>query len=117
MNNRLNQGRWVICGALLIQLSLGAIYAWSVFAKALQDMARESTVVVVTHSPVLLAACGSLLVLDSGRVALAGPAPAVLQQLQPPPRQLSPSPQSAAEPPRRAKRAKRAPARTGKKSA
>ncbi len=85
-------------------------------AAALQEMARESTVVVVTHSPALLAACGSLLVLDSGRVALAGPAPAVLQQLQPPPRQVTP-PQSAVEPPRRVKRAKRAPARTGKKSA
>ena len=31
-----NQGMWVIGGALLIQLSLGAIYAWSVFAKPLQ---------------------------------------------------------------------------------
>lgn len=31
-----NQGMWVIFGALLIQLSLGAIYAWSVFAKPLQ---------------------------------------------------------------------------------
>ena len=38
MNNQHNQGRWVIFGALLIQLSLGAIYAWSVFAKALQDV-------------------------------------------------------------------------------
>ena len=33
---RRNQGMWVIGGALLIQLSLGAIYAWSVFAKPLQ---------------------------------------------------------------------------------
>ena len=32
-----NQGMWVIGGALLIQVSLGAIYAWSVFAKSLQD--------------------------------------------------------------------------------
>jgi OFA family oxalate/formate antiporter-like MFS transporter len=31
-----NHGMWVIGGALLIQLSLGAIYAWSVFAKPLQ---------------------------------------------------------------------------------
>ena len=34
--NKINQGMWVIFGALLIQLSLGAIYAWSVFAKPLQ---------------------------------------------------------------------------------
>jgi OFA family oxalate/formate antiporter-like MFS transporter len=31
-----SHGMWVIFGALLIQLSLGAIYAWSVFAKPLQ---------------------------------------------------------------------------------
>ena len=31
-----NHAKWVIFGALLIQLSLGAIYAWSVFAKPLQ---------------------------------------------------------------------------------
>ncbi|MDH3700091.1 MAG: ATP-binding cassette domain-containing protein [Alphaproteobacteria bacterium] len=96
-------------------------------AKALQDMARQSTVLVVTHSPVLLAACGTLLVLDSGRVAMAGPAPAVLQQLQPQARQLAkPAPQSSqapqvppqtAKPPQRPKRAKRAPARTRKKTA
>jgi len=34
--NKINQGMWAIFGALLIQLSLGAIYAWSVFAKPLQ---------------------------------------------------------------------------------
>jgi OFA family oxalate/formate antiporter-like MFS transporter len=31
-------GRWVLVGAgLLLQFSIGAVYAWSVFAKALQD--------------------------------------------------------------------------------
>ena len=34
--NKSNYGMGVIFGALLIQLSLGAIYAWSVFAKPLQ---------------------------------------------------------------------------------
>ncbi len=31
------RGRWLIVGAaLLLQLSLGAVYAWSIFSKALQ---------------------------------------------------------------------------------
>lgn len=37
-NTRDNHGIFVIIGALLIQLSLGAIYAWSVFAKPLQEL-------------------------------------------------------------------------------
>ena len=37
-SSKRNQGMWVIFGALLIQLSLGAIYAWSVFAKPLQTL-------------------------------------------------------------------------------
>lgn len=36
LGSKNNHGIWVIFGALLIQLSLGAIYAWSVFAKPLQ---------------------------------------------------------------------------------
>lgn len=33
------RGRWLIAGAgVLMQLALGAVYAWSVFSKALQDM-------------------------------------------------------------------------------
>ena len=51
-------------------------------AGSLRELARESTVVVVTHSPALLNLCDSILVLDSGRVAIAGPAREVLQQLQ-----------------------------------
>ncbi|MBL3601146.1 MAG: OFA family MFS transporter [gamma proteobacterium endosymbiont of Lamellibrachia anaximandri] len=35
-SSKSRHGMWVIFGALLIQLSLGAIYAWSVFAKPLQ---------------------------------------------------------------------------------
>lgn len=51
-------------------------------AQLLCDMASDCTVLVVTHSPVLLAVCQTLIVLDGGRVALAGPAVNVLQQLQ-----------------------------------
>ncbi|MGH8722696.1 MAG: peptidase domain-containing ABC transporter, partial [Burkholderiales bacterium] len=42
-------------------------------ARVLREMARDSTIVAVTHSPALLNACDSILVLDGGRVAMAGP--------------------------------------------
>ncbi len=46
MSNDLSQekvtNRWlVVIGALLIQLSLGAIYAWGAFTTALQDPAGD----------------------------------------------------------------------------
>ena len=38
MENFLIRNRWlVVIGAILIQLALGAIYAWSVFTKLLTD--------------------------------------------------------------------------------
>ncbi len=51
-------------------------------AHMLREMARTSTVVAVTHSPALLGVCDSVLVLDGGKVAMAGPAREVLQRLQ-----------------------------------
>ena len=42
-SSKSNHGMWVIFGALLIQLSLGAIYAWSVFAKPLQTSGWTTT--------------------------------------------------------------------------
>ena len=51
-------------------------------ARSLREMARSSTIVAVTHSPALLNACDTILVLDGGRVAMAGPAQEVLQRLQ-----------------------------------
>jgi ATP-binding cassette subfamily C protein LapB len=51
-------------------------------AQVLREMARTSTIVVVTHSPALLNACDSILVLDGGRVAMAGPVRDVMQRLQ-----------------------------------
>ena len=41
---------------------------------------------VVTHSPSLLAVCDSILVLEKGRVVMAGPAGQVLSKLQPGPK-------------------------------
>ncbi len=51
-------------------------------ALSLREMASDSTIVVVTHSTALLNLCDTILVLDGGRVALAGPAQEVLQRLR-----------------------------------
>ena len=51
-------------------------------AQVLRAMARTSTIVAVTHSPALLNACDSILVLEGGRVAMAGPVRDVMQRLQ-----------------------------------
>lgn len=61
-------------------------------AETLREYAKSATVLVVTHSPVLLAACNSILVLDKGRVSMAGPAGQVLAKLQPGPKPLSGGP-------------------------
>ncbi|MBT3763593.1 MAG: hypothetical protein HOF82_06650, partial [Candidatus Marinimicrobia bacterium] len=38
MNKILTENRWlVVVGAIMIQLALGAIYAWSVFTKIITD--------------------------------------------------------------------------------
>lgn len=55
---------------------------------ALQAMAATRTVVVVTHSAVLLPACRDVVVLDKGKLAARGPAAEVLPRLfapRPPP--------------------------------
>ena len=49
--------------------------------KTITEFGRERTVIVVTHSPILLAACDKLVALDRGRVALAGPASEILPKL------------------------------------
>ena len=45
------------------------------------ELGRLRTVIVVTHSPILLAACDNLVALDKGRIALAGPAKEILPRL------------------------------------
>ena len=37
------------------------------------ELGRQRAVIVVTHSPILLAACDNLVALDKGKIALAGP--------------------------------------------
>lgn len=49
--------------------------------KTLEEIGRTCTVIVVTHSPILLAACRDLFALDRGRLALAGPAQEILPRL------------------------------------
>lgn len=44
-------------------------------------LAKNHNVVMVTHSPVLLAACDNLIVLDRGRIAMAGKAADVMPRL------------------------------------
>ena len=56
----------------------------------LARLAKDRTVIVVTHSPVLLPACRDLIVLEKGHVAAAGPAQEIL------PRLLGPRPATAA---------------------
>ncbi len=57
-------------------------------AETLRDYSRSNTAMIVTHSPVLLAICDSILVLEKGRVIMAGPAGQVLAKLQPGPKPL-----------------------------
>ncbi len=47
----------------------------------LRDMARQHTVLVASHSPVLLVNADSIVILETGKVAVAGQAKAVLKHL------------------------------------
>ena len=78
-NSKINHGAWVIFGALLIQLSLGAIYAWSVFAKPLQtsgwstaDTQWPFTVGLVTFALVMVYAGKKLYTFGPRTLTIAG---------------------------------------------
>lgn len=47
----------------------------------LTKIGKDRSVIIVTHSPILLAACDDLVALDKGRIALAGPAKDILPKL------------------------------------
>jgi len=47
----------------------------------LAKLAKNHTVILVTHSPILLGACSNMVVMDHGRIALAGPTKDVLPKL------------------------------------
>ncbi len=48
---------------------------------ALVELARDRTVLVVTHSPILLAACHNVIVMDRGKIGAAGPSREILPRL------------------------------------
>ena len=47
----------------------------------LANLARDHTIMVVTHSPVLLSRCQSVLVMDKGRITISGPPKEVLPRI------------------------------------
>jgi ATP-binding cassette subfamily C protein LapB len=47
----------------------------------LSELARDHTIVVVTHTPVLLRACNNIMALDKGRIAMGGPTHEILPRL------------------------------------
>jgi ATP-binding cassette subfamily C protein LapB len=47
----------------------------------LKELSKEHTVILVTHSPMLLQGCDNLIALDRGKIALAGPAKDILPRL------------------------------------
>lgn len=49
--------------------------------ETLREISKTRSVILVTHSPILLAACDDLVALDQGRVALAGPSEEILPRL------------------------------------
>ncbi len=68
--------------------------------KTLVEIGKTRTVVIVTHSPILLAACDDLVALDRGKVALAGPSREILPKLfgqQPMPKGGDSAPAAPAE--------------------
>ncbi len=62
----------------------------------LVQLAKERTVIIVSHSPVLLSAARTIVVIEGGRIALSGPAEQVLPQLFGGERPPAPSPVVAA---------------------
>lgn len=57
------------------------------FVATLKELSRDHTVVVVTHSPALLLQCNGIVVMDKGKVVIAGAAAQILPKLgiaQPP---------------------------------
>ena len=51
------------------------------FVQTLKELARDHTVIVVTHSPFLLSHCNGILVMNKGKLVAAGPAADILPKL------------------------------------
>ena len=63
--------------------------------RSLTTLARDHTILVVTHSPVLLTACSHIMAMEAGKLAMAGPAAEVLSRLFPNPPTPFPEKRSA----------------------
>lgn len=59
------------------------------FVQTLRQLAKDHTVIVVTHSPAVLDACDGVLVMEKGKLVAAGPAEAILPKLGMQPRRES----------------------------
>ena len=64
--------------------------------QGLQELAKDHTVIIATHSPVLLAAADTVAAIDRGKVLIAGPAAEVLPRLSGRPQPVPPAPPVAA---------------------
>ncbi len=87
---------------LLLDEPSASLYrqAETTLRQTLVEIGKKRTVIIVTHSPILLAACDDLVALDKGKVALAGPAKEILPRLfgqQPGGPQLPKKPATAPE--------------------
>jgi len=51
--------------------------------RSLVALSRDHTILIVTHSPAMLTACGHIMALENGKLALAGPSADVLGRLYP----------------------------------
>jgi len=59
---------WVVVGALIIQISLGAVYIWSVFQTPLKEAVGRWSEVQVTLPSQIVLACFALAVIFGGRI-------------------------------------------------
>ncbi len=59
---------WVVAGALVIQVSLGAVYIWSIFQQPLLEYFDTWTQVQVTYPAQIVLACFALGVILGGRI-------------------------------------------------
>ena len=66
--------------------------------QVLAEIGKKRSVIIVTHSPILLSACDTLIALEKGRIALAGPAKKLI------PRILGTAPKPVAAKPAEARR-------------
>ena len=67
MGNKMFNRWWVVAGALVIQVSLGAVYIWSVFQSPLLEYFPEWSNTQVTMPAQIVLACFAIAVIFGGR--------------------------------------------------